>query len=66
METLMLQGKRAGFIDKNEARKMMVMIDRISQAVFGKTEYFELLQGGEEFIELHSDKDIKDIIKILS
>lgn len=66
METLMLQGKRAVFIDKNEARKMMVIIDRISQAVFGKTEYFEALHDGEEFIELRSDKDIRDIIKILS
>jgi len=66
METLMLQGKRAVFIDKNEARKIMVIIDRISQAVFGKTEYFEPLHGGEEFIELRSDKDIRDIIKILS
>jgi hypothetical protein len=66
METLMLQGKRAVFIDKNEARKMMVIIDRISQAVFGKTEHFEPLHGGEEFIELRSDKDIKNIIKILS
>lgn len=66
METLMLQGKRAVFIDKNEARKMMVIIDRISQAVFGKTEYFEPLHGGEEVIELRSDKDIENIIKILS
>ena len=62
----MLQGKRAVFIDKNEARKMMVIIDRISQAVFGKTEYFEPLRDSEEFIELRSDKDIKKIIKILS
>lgn len=66
METLMLQGKRAVFIDKNEARKMMLLIDRISQTVFGKTEYFEPLHEGEEFIELRSNKDIKNIIKILS
>jgi hypothetical protein len=66
METLMLQGKRAAFVDKNEARKMMLLIDRISQAVFGKTEYFEPLHDGQEFIELRSDKDVENIIKILS
>jgi len=41
IETLMLQGKSPAFMDKNEARDNMAIIDRISQTVFGKTEYFD-------------------------
>jgi len=66
IETLMLRGKIPAFIDKNEAREKMEIIDRISQSVYGKTQYFEPLQGGEEFIELKSKEDIKNIIQILS
>jgi hypothetical protein len=43
IETLMLQGKSPAFMDKNEARDNMAVIDRISQTVFGKTEYYEAL-----------------------
>jgi hypothetical protein len=66
METLMLQGKRAAFIDKVEARKKIDIIDRISRAVFGRTEYFEPSWVEEESIELRSDQDIQDIIRTLS
>jgi hypothetical protein len=51
IETLMLKGKITAFMDKNEARENMAIIDRISQIVFGKTEYYETLFGGEENIE---------------
>lgn len=37
IETLMLQGKRAAFMDKNEAREKMALIDAISHKIFGKT-----------------------------
>lgn len=36
METLMMQGNRAPFIDVDETRKTIRMMDRISLAVFGK------------------------------
>jgi hypothetical protein len=65
IETLMLQGKMAAFIDKNEAKKKMEIIDRISLAVYGKTEYFEPLREREEFIELRSEEDFRNIIKRL-
>lgn len=39
VETLMAQGKRVVLIDQRDARKKMRIIDRISRAVFGKTEY---------------------------
>jgi hypothetical protein len=54
IETLMLQGKSLAFMDKNEARDNMAIIDRISQTVFGKTEHFETLLGGEENIKFRS------------
>jgi hypothetical protein len=66
METLLAQGKRVVLIDQRDARKKMRIIDRISRAVFGKTEHCETLHNGEEHIELGSDQNIQDIIRILS
>ena len=66
METLMLKGKVAAYIDKKEARENMEIIDRISRTVFGKTEYYEALLNVEENIEFRSVRDIDNIIKTLS
>jgi hypothetical protein len=66
METLLARGKRVVLIDQRDARKKMRIIDRISRAVFGKTEYFETLHNGEEHIELGTDQNVQDIIRILS
>ena len=40
-EKLMLKGRTEAFINKNEAKENMEFTDRISHAVFGKTEYVE-------------------------
>jgi len=66
METLLARGKRVVLIDQRDARKKMRIIDRISRAVFGKTEYFGPLHNGEEHIELGTDQNVQDIIRILS
>ena len=66
METLRAQGKRVVLIDPRDARKKMRIIDRISRAVFGKTEYFEPLHHGEENIELSPNQNVQEIIRILS
>ncbi len=66
METLMLKGQDAAFIDKNEARQNMQIIDRISQDVFGKTEYFEFQADNVSSINLRSNQYISDIIKRFS
>ncbi len=66
LETLLSQGKRVILIDQADARKKMLIIDRISRAIFGKTEYFEDLHPGGNAIELRSDHDIQDIIRTLS
>lgn len=65
-ETLLLEGKRVILVDKADARRKMLIIDRISRAVYGKTEYFEEFHFGEEQVEVRSDQDIQDIIKRLS
>jgi hypothetical protein len=51
METLMLKGQTAAFIDKNEARENIAIIDRISLTVFAKTEHYETVFGAERNIE---------------
>jgi len=66
VETLLLQGKRVVFIDPAEARTKMRIIDRISRAVFGATEYFEFFQGADELIEISSVEDIRDMITSIS
>ena len=66
METLMLKGQTVAFIDKNEARENMQIIDRICHTVFGKTEYFEFQADNVSSINLRSNQDISDIIKRFS
>jgi len=66
LETLLSQGKRVILVDKADARRKMLIIDRISRAIFGKTEYIEDLHPDGNPIELHSDQEIQDIIKTLS
>jgi hypothetical protein len=65
IETMMMRGKITAHMDKNEARENMAIIDRISQTVFGKTEYYETLSGPEQNIEFRSAEDIKNNIKKL-
>lgn len=66
LETLLSQGKRVILVDQADARQKMLIIDRICRAIFGKTEYFEDLDPGGNFIEFRSDQEIQDIIKTLS
>ena len=52
METLMLRGIRIPHIDPAEEEKKMHLIDRICQAVYGKTEY---LLATDDVVEFKSD-----------
>ena len=63
IETLMMQGERVVLIDPADARKKMRIIDRISRAVFGKTEYFDQPVSDERRMEVGSAQDVKSIIK---
>ncbi len=62
-ETLIARGKRVILVDKVDAGKKLLIIDRISRAIFGKTEYYEDLDPDGNRIEVSSDQDIQDIIK---
>ena len=63
VETLLLRGNRVSYIDKADARKKIQMIDRISLAVFGKTEFFDLMAASEQSIVLEGKDDIDKLIK---
>ncbi|MGB5747746.1 MAG: hypothetical protein WBM69_12220 [Desulfobacterales bacterium] len=66
VETLMSQGERVVLIDQADIRKRMRIIDRISQAVFGKTEYFDQPVGDEMQMEVGSPEALKSIVKYFS
>ena len=66
IETLMLQGERVILINPADVRKKMRIIDRISRAVFGNTEYFEPLDTDEKHMEIRSLEDIESIVKKFS
>lgn len=65
VETLMARGERVVLIDQADIRKKMQLIDRISRAVFGKTEYFEQPVSDERHMEIGSPKAVESIVKKL-
>jgi len=66
IETLMLQGERIVLINQADVRKKMRITDRISRAIFGKTEYFEVPDSDENRMDFRSNEDIQEIIRKLS
>jgi len=65
VETLLLKGKRLSYVDKADARKKIKIIDRISLAVFGKTQFFNLMPAEAQSIILQDKADIDRFIKEL-
>jgi hypothetical protein len=65
VETLLLKGERVSHIDRADARKKIQIIDRISLAVFGKTEFFDVMPTGEQSITIEGKDDIDKLIKEL-
>ena len=66
VETLLLRGERVSYIDKADARKKIQIIDRISLAVFGKTEFFDLMPAGGQTITLEGKDDVGKLFKEFS
>ncbi len=66
VETLMAQGRKVLLIDQRDVRNKMRIIDRISRAVFGKTEYFEPFHSEAEHIEFGTEPNVQEISKLLS
>jgi hypothetical protein len=65
VETLLLRGKRVSYVDTADARRKIQMIDRTSLAVFGKTDFFDLMPAGEQSITIEGKDDIDKLIKEL-
>jgi hypothetical protein len=65
VETLLLKGERVPYVDKTDAREKIRIIDRISLAVFGKTEFFDLMPAEAQSITLEGEADIDKFIKEL-
>lgn len=65
VETLLLGGTRLAYMDKADARKKIQMIDRISLAVFGKTDFFDLIPANGHSITLKGTEDINKLIQKL-
>ena len=63
VETLLLGGERVSHIDRADVRKKIQIIDRISLAVFGETEFFDLMPTGEQSITIEGKDDIDKLIK---
>ncbi len=57
METLMMQGVRVLYIDQEDARRQMDLIDRIAMAVFHRTESFDII---EQNMEIRSKDELMD------
>ena len=66
IETLLMRGEKVVLIDQADARRKMQLIDRISRAVFGQTEYFDQPVRAETQLEVGSPQDIKSIVKNFS
>jgi hypothetical protein len=65
VETLLARGRRVVLIDQQDARKKMRIIDRVSRALYGKTEYFEALNEVEDSLKLGPDQNVRDVIRRL-
>ncbi|MBW2433754.1 MAG: hypothetical protein JRF36_09130 [Deltaproteobacteria bacterium] len=65
VETLLLGGARLANMDKAEARKNIQMIDCISLAIFGKTDFFDLMPADGQSITLEGTQDINKLIQKL-
>jgi len=66
VETLLLRGRRFAYVDKADVRKKIQIIDRISLAVFGKTEFFDLMAPDAQSISLEGREDIDKLVEDLS
>jgi hypothetical protein len=66
VETLLLRGRRLSYVDKADVRKKIQIIDRISLAIFGKTEFFDLMAPDAQSISLEGGEDIDKLMKELS
>ena len=65
-EIWMSQGLRMPYVDKDDLLNKMGLIDRISLAVFGRTDYFDQLVTSVDLGEYQEEKGINKVIDVLS
>jgi len=66
MEIMMMQGARMPYVNKDETAWKMKLIDRISIAVFGKTEFIEEPTRTVDYGHMDSTEDMGYVVKLLS
>lgn len=66
METLFLQGVRMSYFDKEDACRKIALIDRLSLAVFGKTEHIDPAAMDIDLGEFNRENGLKKMFRILS
>lgn len=66
METLIMQGVKIPYIDIEDARIGMELIDRVCYAVFGKSDYLGSGYGDIDLGEFRQEDGLETVIKILS
>lgn len=66
METLMLQGVRMPYVDKNDALCKMGLVDRICIALYGRSVYFERVYGGRDMGTFLDKNEMDQMVRLLS
>jgi len=66
LETIISQGARIVYFDKNDARKKMRLIDQISRAVFGRTENLEQNPADVDLGDFNQKDGLRKMFRILS
>jgi hypothetical protein len=66
IETLMLQGEKAPYINRSDAVRKLARIDEICIAVFGKTQQFDPVCEGIRFDGQNTAKDLRRVINLLT
>jgi len=64
MEIMMMSGARSAHGSIEEWRDLMRSIDRICQALFGRTEFFQ--QPDNQTFDLQESRDLQDVVRKLS
>lgn len=66
IETLMLQGERAPYINRADTVRKIARIDEICIAVFGQTQQFDPVCEGIRFGGQNTAKDLRRVINLLT
>lgn len=66
LETFIMQGNRLPYVDKQDVRKKIYLIDCISYAVFGKTEHYGSPSAEVDLGEFYDKQGLGTVFRMLS